>query len=217
MTQVLSPEAIREHLLRHLIVPDFDEENHAYTYNRMPVPSVTGMLKDLGFIDATWFTEEARDRGRMVHLAAQYLLEGDLVLPEEQDDLYGIRPRMAALQRFVDDYQAVPLLLEQPAVDPIWRYAGTWDALFWIPKGGYLLLPDFKSGRPLKATRYQLALYARLVETGLALLKDRPQLRRAALELKPNGLYSLTPYTDHRDPQKALAIATTYHCRMEMN
>ena len=57
----------------------FDEAAHVYTVAGVERPSVTQILKDAGLIDTTWYTDEARQRGRAVHLAAQFLDEDDLI------------------------------------------------------------------------------------------------------------------------------------------
>ena len=78
-------------------VVQFDESAHVYTVARVQRPSVTQILKDAGLIDTTWYTDEARERGRAVHLATQFLDEDDLdwdtVLPQ-----YG--GYLAAWERF---------------------------------------------------------------------------------------------------------------------
>ena len=52
-----------------MAVIKLDRETHTYTPN---LPSVTEILRSVGLIDATWYTEEARQRGTAVHLACEY-------------------------------------------------------------------------------------------------------------------------------------------------
>ena len=45
----------------------YDPETHIYTVDGEVLPSVTQILKDMGFIDVTWFNDYARERGSLVH------------------------------------------------------------------------------------------------------------------------------------------------------
>ena len=75
----------------------FDEGAHVYKVNDRVVPSVTQIIYAAGLVDDTWFTDEARNRGRIVHTASHYLDENDLVL-DSLDEKY--RPYLSAWERF---------------------------------------------------------------------------------------------------------------------
>ena len=47
----------------------FDEEKHEYRLDGEVLPSVTGILREMGFVDDTYFTEDSAARGTAVHRA----------------------------------------------------------------------------------------------------------------------------------------------------
>jgi hypothetical protein len=67
-------------------VIQFDPIQHRFTLNGEAVPSVTTILKAGGWIDTTFFTEEGRRRGEIVHQATALLDQQRLdwlSIPEE--------------------------------------------------------------------------------------------------------------------------------------
>jgi hypothetical protein len=109
----------------------FDEAAHLYTVAGVERPSVTQILKDAGLIDTTWYTDEARERGRAVHFATQFLDEDDLdwdtVLPQ-------YRGYVAAWERFKAESHFIisrdsdgKLLIEYLLFQPVSGYCGMLD------------------------------------------------------------------------------------------
>ena len=56
----------------------FDPVAHIYRLDGVVVPNVTGILRDEGFVDASWFTPYAAERGTKAHRAIELYDEGDL-------------------------------------------------------------------------------------------------------------------------------------------
>lgn len=163
----------------------FDETAHVYTVGGVQRPSVTQVLKDAGLIDTTWYTDEARERGKAVHLATQFLDEDDLewntLLPKH-------RGYVQAWQKFTresrfrigHDSEGRPLI-EYRLSHPVFGYCGTLDRLGTIGTVEYLL--DIKTGSPQDWHGYQMAGYSQCL--------PNPQSRkRMTVHLKENGSYS---------------------------
>jgi len=160
------------------------DENHVYHVDSRPVPiSVTGLLKFAGLIDDTWFTEYARQRGKLTHLAIKYHNDGEL---DESSLDPAIEPYFGAYVKFLVDSGFVVTGSEIPVYSEEWDYAGTQDL-----EGFFLRSPDIpcsadtKTGKVQDWTQDQISLY------------DRARgvyRRRFALELHRNGRYKIIMY-----------------------
>lgn len=93
------------------------------------LPHVTAILKEAGLIDASHFTERARDLGTAVHAATQYLDEGDL---DEAGLEPLIRPRLEAYKAFLREIRPTILCIETAVHHPIHQYVGRCDRLVTI-------------------------------------------------------------------------------------
>ena len=145
------------------------------------LPHVTAVLRDVGLIDTTWIPDSARDRGTAVHLATQYLDEGDLDDSSIADE---IRPAVAAYQQFLAEVRPEIFAIEETVQGM--GYVGTLDRRLVINgKEGVL---DIKGICEAPWHALQLAAYA--------LTFDRP-LRRWSLYLRPEG-YRLIERKDRR-------------------
>lgn len=163
----------------------FDPATHIYKVNGEVWPSVTQILKDMGFIDDRWFNEYARERGSLAHLIIKWDCQG--VLDEDTVDPI-LRPYLDAWRLFVDDTGFVSGSVETPLYDPIRRFAGTPDnvgELYEVPAE-----IDYKTGAISPVTGLQLAGYELL--TG-------KRLKRYGLQLMNTGKYKLTPFRDRND------------------
>lgn len=174
----------------------FDPENHIYKVNGEVWPSVTQVLKDMGFIDSTWFTEYARERGSLAHLIIKWHCLG--ILDEDTVDPV-LRPYLDAWKLFVADTGFVSKQIETPLYDPLRRFAGTPDnvgELYKIPS-----VIDYKTGAMSQVTGIQLAGYELL--TG-------KRLKRYGLQLTDKGKYKLTEFKDRNDRQVFLAATACW-------
>ncbi|MGH9390687.1 MAG: PD-(D/E)XK nuclease family protein, partial [Vicinamibacteria bacterium] len=86
---------------------------------------------------------------------------------------------------------------------------GTLDALAEID--GWLYVIDWKSGKPMKANRWQLALYALL----WSLENGKPAPKRAALYLQ-DGDYRWAEFKNRTDVERAKALITAAQIKMEV-
>lgn len=124
-------------------MPDGD----TYKINGRDFSRVTAVLRDTGLYCYDWGTEEARERGRRVHLAAEFLDEGTLDWRSVDDE---DEPFVRAWERFkketkfevcVDDHGPV---IERQVVCTLYGYAGTMDRMGRCD-GGRETVVDLKS------------------------------------------------------------------------
>lgn len=138
----------------------FDPEAHEYRLDGRVLVSVTQVLERAGLVDAAWFTEESRRRGTAVHAATHYLDEGDLDIESVDPAIEGY---VLAYERFKREARFRPDIIEVPAYQSRWLYAGTPDR---IVLGGGEVIPrcvlDLKTGAPEPWHALQLAAYANL-------------------------------------------------------
>lgn len=118
-------------------------------------PHVTAILQHAGLIDTTWFTDEARDRGSVLHVAAHYLDEGDLDWGTV-DPI--VLPRLRQYQRFLEEVRPDMLAIEEPVVNETLRYQGRLDRRLRI--GGREGILDIKGPSRAAWQSLQVAMYA---------------------------------------------------------
>ncbi|MGH9437125.1 MAG: hypothetical protein ACRD22_04325 [Terriglobia bacterium] len=190
---------------------DFDEEQHIYAVDGVVRPSVTQALKEAGLIDTTWYTDEARLRGKAVHAATQFLDEDDL-------DWDTVAPKYLGYVRAWEQFRRDSgfrisrdsqdrLFLEYRLYHPVFGYCGTLDRLGTIGSGAYLI--DLKTGDPDEWHGYQLAGYSQCLPDALA-------RRRMTVHLKANGRYSTREHGLDRfahDWQVFSASVIVWHAR----
>ena len=112
---------------------EFQQEGHIYTFDGRNLPSTTGILKDEGFIDGTWFTEKGRERGTDVH---------DLIKMEENGEWFDedvieaeVINRLNAWRKFKQETGFVVEQSEIPMMSKAYQFAGTPDAIGYFPTG----------------------------------------------------------------------------------
>lgn len=193
----------------------FDPKTHTYALKGLPIPSVTQVIA--GTQDFLGVSEEvleaARERGHLVHeAAAKYDCSGHLMLaargrPE-------ILAYLKAWVKFREDTGFDPLVIEEPVYSFRHRFAGTVDRVGWLR--GTMVVLDIKTaaspGRLHPAVGLQLAAYEHAHNTG----QDRlPKAKaRYAVQLRPDGKYTLTQYTDKADLSVFLACLTLHNWRL---
>lgn len=171
----------------------YDDTRHEYRVNARRVPSVTEVLRPFYRNQDRW-TEEGRERGKMVHKAVQYFLEGDL-------DRDSLDPRLAGFVESVAKLDAAIGLrrpsawLERPLYSETLLFAGTPD---WSDEGDPVgLVLDWKSGSIDPVTALQTA--------GYEILAGR-RCRRFGVALRENGaMPKLFEFKERSDRQHFLA------------
>ena len=111
---------------------EFIEDIHRFQFRGAILPSVTGILKDEGFIDTTWYDDYGRTRGHYVHKAR--LLDDRGELNEETLDPI-IAPYVEAWRKFRRESGFTPIVSEVPMVCVSLLYAGIPDVVGEFPSG----------------------------------------------------------------------------------
>jgi len=167
----------------------------------MPVidlPHVTSILSAAGLVDTTWYTDYARERGSALHLAMQYLDEGDLDWRTVPPD---VLPRLRQYQIFRDEMKPEILSIEEAVENEALRYCGRLDRRIKIAGREGIL--DMKSPSRCAWHPLQLAMYAACFPRPLA---------RWNLYLYDER-YQLIEHKDRSDWEVCKAILTLYAWR----
>lgn len=188
----------------------FDPEDHSYWLGKNRLIGVSEAIQAAGLKDFSQIPpealEHARKRGTAVHAACHYLDDGDLdwatVSPE-------IEPYVLAWERFKADTGVILNEIEHPRYHATFGFAGTPDRIVtFVGHNGFLDRKgtlDIKTYKPDIVTGVQLAAYS-FLEFGPQRAYDTP--KRWGLELKDDGKYSLTEYTDRGDEAVFMACLT---------
>lgn len=163
-----------------LIKPEFNADNHSYSFNGQPLPGVSYLMEQIGVkepFDRTFWRqslvrkgmteEEAIEhmdmrcqlgiaRGNGLHGYIENWIKGGQ--PKAQDfcplELPSLEPYVAGFHEFLAHHEVSSVLLcEQPLVNPIAMYCGTVDCLAVTPNG--LMTIDWKTTETLKKYRRQ--------------------------------------------------------------
>jgi hypothetical protein len=186
---------------------NFDESSHIYTLDGSRLDSVTGILRDMGFVDAAWFTEESRIRGKYVHKAIHYYTLGEL---DEEELDPRLVPYLEGWKRFVEHTRFLPGPTEQALFHPQKKYAGTPDIIGQV--NGYATIIDVKSGAINPVTAIQLAAYEDLVIANYSY----NFLNRIGLQVTSDGKYKVHSYKDRRDSGYWQAILSVHNLKKNM-
>ncbi len=189
----------------------FDEENHIYHVDGKVYPSVTQIIRPLYSFDGidSSVLEYAAARGRAVHKAIELLNANDL---DESSLDPVLVPYLDAYKKFASEMKFTATHSERHLSHPSMHYAGTPDIEGVILKGKHKgdWLVDLKAVAVLHASvGVQLAAYAALI--------GKPNIRRAAVQLKPDGKYLFEEYPDWSDWPTFVSCLTVHNFRSNHN
>ena len=161
-----------------LLRPDFDEAQHAYSFEGFALPGASSLMELIGVkevFDRTYWRqslirkgktlEEAEafmnmrchhgiERGKNVHAFIEADIKGEQPNPKDfiPDFLESIDGYLAGFDQFKEEQGlSEVLLIEQPLVHPICFYCGTVDCLAWTESG--LAVIDWKTSE--SASKYR--------------------------------------------------------------
>jgi hypothetical protein len=174
---------------------------HRYFEGERELLGCTRMLTDAGYIDKTWFTDEACIRGSYVHEAVWLDLAGDLDEETLDPRLLGY---VGAARAFRLDAKAVILLAEEPLADLTLGIGGKPDLVGYC--FGKPAIVDWKSGASARWHALQNEIYKHLVRVNAVL--PEPLIDSYAVYLHETGRYTLGPKSTRRDQQVAQAVIT---------
>lgn len=165
---------------------EFDAGLHEYRVDGRRIPSVTQVLEAMNFCDPTWYTEQSRLRGTMVHRGIELYTEG--ALPAD----HGIAELEPYLDAWIEFSDTVGLEVEESEIrlySPMHRFAGTIDVLGTMRIDGARVpvVLDIKTGTRQPWWPLQLAGYQQL-----AFERDRLYRRRYDIQLA-DSTYRLWP------------------------
>jgi len=184
----------------------FNEERHEYRWHGRLVPSVTQILKDL--TDYSMVPDAVlnrkRDIGIAVHKAIELDLDGDL-------DESTIDPAWSGYfegwLRFKFESGFIVAQAEHKDYSERYGYAGTLDLLGELPNTGGALIDTKTCAVLMPSVGPQTAAYAELAK--------KPRINRYALQLTPEGKYSLVACTDKSDWAVFQAALTLHRWRKQ--
>jgi len=184
-----------------------NEELHEYKVDGQVRVSVTQVLKDLGFINFDNVPadrlETARQRGKAVHACCHFLEEGDLNWSTVAPNIW---PYVEAYALMKEETGWIASQRERVLFCPLLNYAGQLDGFGSMAKLGIEeVLPDYKSGVPQRAARYQTAGYAVAI--------GKHYVPRCSIHLKPTGKYKIHWYRDYDDINDWKSIVRTFHLK----
>ena len=164
----------------------FDKSNHIYHWNGKQLPSVTEILEKTGWIDKTWFTDDARNRGTATHEAIRLYLQDDL----DPDSVHPeVQPRLDAAKQFLHDMKVEPIHIEVPMaciLTPGQPYAGTPDLV--CKMDGAITVIDWKNAAVESCWwPMQMKMYSRLDE-----IKKLKDARLHSVRLLEDGTYRMS-------------------------
>jgi hypothetical protein len=175
---------------------EFRESDHSYWWNGVKFPSTTQILSSENFINADWFTDWSRDKGRLVHLVCH--LDDTNELDESTVDTL-LQPYLDAYRAFKRDTGFIVESSEIPLVSEAYCFAGTPDKVGKLNSSNALI--DLKSGAVEPWAALQLSFYE--------ILTNHPH-KRFALQLTAEGKYKLIPFVGRQDRNLCLSILSIY-------
>jgi len=145
--------------------------------NNTGFPSVTEILNP--YIDSTWFTDEAAERGTAIHAAASAYLQG-LFVPPLKPVWKGYFESFKKWSDIIDEV----ILTEERLTDANMGFTGQPDMIIKIKGDAGLSLPDIKTGQSkLKVWEIQSAAYRHLAKA----VKGIDTIRGFPVRPKPDG------------------------------
>ena len=188
----------------------FDEEKHEYRLDGRILPSVTGILREMGFIDDTYFTEDSAARGTAVHRATELYdlgtLDEDSLDPRLVDYLEGWK-------RFRKETGFLPTSIEGRGWSKF-GYAGTFDRI-GVTDNASIVLLDIKSSMYVPDwIGLQLGGYLQIIAERMTHKPFLPYEEIWSVHLSFGGHFKIERWEDRRND--FLAIARTYQLKQEM-
>jgi len=177
---------------------EFNEYDHEYFVEGKSYPSVTTILKDVGLIDTSWFTEGSAQRGTYIHEVLALIDNNTpLMMLDIPADIEGY---VDAYLRFKNDVDFKIHTIEKHCVNKELQFAGTPDRTGIL--NDFKAIIDIKTGVKQKWHGAQLSGYK-------ALINGEHRLR--GLYLHKDGKYRLESYKDSEYRNIFMCTLSIYH------
>jgi len=169
------------------------------------------VLKAQQLVDYEWCTAQRMEEGSNAHIAAHYAIEGDLYWPDAET--IGVDGFARAALRFLEDYDAETLGVENVIYSSLYGFAGKYDWKGRLRRlhAKRIAMVDWKTSiDPAPANGLQLAGY---VDGEFELTKERISSRFVVL-LRRDGTYKgPIEYSDPDDFEQFRSAVRNYHWR----
>ncbi len=179
----------------------FRSSDHTYWWDgTRRLMGATDMLRRVGYIDPTWYSAEACERGTFVHQCIAWMLADDLDETSLDPALGGY---LTAARGFLASFGVKAQYVEVPFYDAVLGIAGTPDIVgSYVNDRGFTrgCLIDWKTGAEERWHRIQLAIYDRLVPAW-PVPRDR-----IVVYLSDDGTYRPVVHRVRRDLEIAAAV-----------
>lgn len=169
----------------------FEEAKHIYRLNKLPIPSVTTLMKPLssavyGEIDKA-VLEKAAGKGTSVHSAIEIYVKYGMEDIEQE-----FKPYFDAFLKWYSDNKVVPFGSEVRLYHKEMLYAGTADLLASV--SGVDTLIDFKTSASTCPMLYPVQLEA-YTKALVSMYGNEAKIsRKAIVHLKSDGNYEVLEY-----------------------
>jgi len=161
---------------------ELDQATHSYRVGGHPFVSVTSEMGECGLTTETFFDEQGRERGRIVHAMCAAL---DRNNPFRWDLHAGYHGYVAAWENAKHELMLNIQLIEHRVSDSTHGYAGTMDRLaYWKSR---LTIIELKTGDIQPVTALQLVAYGNAYSRGQV-------FERIAVQLMPDGRFRVKHY-----------------------
>lgn len=183
----------------------FIEDGHKYLLDGQEIPSVTQILS--GLSDFSMIAPDVMERKKQLGLAvhAAINLEFNDDLDESSVDPQCL-PYVDAFRKFQAEKNFVVTLAEKPVHSLKYKFAGRLD-LYGVMNGKMAQI-DIKTVAAMSpATALQTAAYSAALEE----TSGHETQTRYGLQLRADGTYRLTPYTNRNDWNVFLAFLSCYN------
>ncbi len=170
----------------------FDPEPHEYWLKDNLLWGFSAIVKAVGWVDDTWFTEESRVRGTHVHMGTHFIDEGGADWSTIRQEIFGY---IMAYENFKKDWNFKPRLIELPLYHPLLLYGVTPDREGLVQDGDPAIV-ELKSGALTWVAQYQTAAQDLAIQ---AWEKKPTYRRRIGVKLLSDGTYIAKEYKDPRD------------------
>jgi hypothetical protein len=183
---------------------NFDPEKHEYEVDGVIPPSVTQILKSVGLIDDSFYSDDSAAKGLEIHELTKLIDEGFLKLEKLKHHSY--IGYLKAWDKFKFDFGVGLEAIEKRIYHPNYNYAGTLDRIADIKK---LKLKncviDIKTGQSAKWHGLQLWGYAMAENTE----------NMMCVYIKDNGHYKIDMFegTKERNRQTWISALNVYNFR----
>lgn len=210
----------------------FKEENHEYKLDGIVLPSVTGIISEMGLSGLPWDIilefralknkeievcqlsqmalafYQAGQFGNAAHKATELHDRGCLDLKTVDP---AIIPYLEAWKKFKSEVGVKILEIEKKMFHPIYLFAGTLDRV--VELDGRIYVLDIKTSVKFPAhLGLQTAAYKELYNYDRA--RSENATRRFGVLLKPDGTYRFEPIENKLDWNIFLSILTAYRWKM---